>query len=217
MVRDGGAGTFTRKVDLNRGEGMENKPQLVLDLAGVLITNLSASFWQELAGHAGTTFPIFIEQLSSIRKDLWTGQLKEEQFWIWLQSQYPKVDKTYAYDLLKRTTKTLPAMNYLERWSQHANIHLLSNHCHEWVKPILLTIEKYTKSITISNQVGFCKPHREIYEIVQSHMDFSTRIIFVDDQMKNLKPAVDLGWETMLADEQHYWIEHLDNILTIRA
>ncbi|WJH29729.1 HAD-IA family hydrolase [Paenibacillus sp. CC-CFT742] len=194
---------------------MEDKPQLVLDIAGVLITNLSSSFWQELAGHAGTTFPIFIEQLSVIRIDLWTGKLKEEQFWIWLQSQYPKIDKTYAYELLERTTKKLPAIHYLERWSQHADIHLLSNHCHEWVKPILLTIEKHTKSITISNQVGFCKPQREIYEIVESHMNFRTRIIFVDDQSKNFKPAMELGWETMLADEQHHWIEKLDHILTV--
>ncbi|WP_127536000.1 HAD family hydrolase [Paenibacillus illinoisensis] len=193
---------------------MEDKPQLVLDIAGVLITNLSSLFWQELAGHAGTTFPIFIEQLSAIRKDLWTGKMKEEQFWIWLQLQYPKIDKTYAYELLNRTTETLPAIHYLERWSQHADIHLLSNHCHEWVKPILLMIEKHTKSITISNQVGFCKPHREIYEIAESHMNFRTRIIFVDDQSKNFKPAMQLGWETMLADEQHNWIEKIDHKLT---
>lgn len=194
---------------------MEDKPQLVLDMAGVLITNLSSSFWQELAGHAGTTFPIFIEQLSAIRIDLWTGKLKEEQFWIWLQSQYPKIDKTYAYELLERTTQLLPAIHYLERWSQHADIHLLSNHCHEWVKPILLMIEKHTESITISNQVGFCKPYREIYEIVESHMNSRTRIIFVDDQLKNFKSAMELGWETILADEQHYWIEKIDHILTV--
>ena len=203
------------KVNLNRGDGMEDKPRLVLDIAGVLITNLSSSFWQELAGHAGTTSPIFIEQLSAIRKDLWTGNLKEGQFWIWLQSQYSNIDKTYAYELLERTTENLPALHYLERWSQHADIHLLSNHCYEWVKPILLTIEKHTKSITISNQVGFCKPQREIYEIVESHMNFRTRIIFVDDQSKNFKPAMKLGWETMLADEQHNWIEKLDHILTV--
>ncbi|NUU76690.1 HAD-IA family hydrolase [Paenibacillus xylanilyticus] len=196
---------------------MENKPQLVLDLAGVLITNLSKSFWQELAIHAGTTFPILIEQLSGIRRDLWTGKWKEEQFWIWLQAQYPSVEKIYAYDLLKRTTETLPALDYLERWSQHADIHLLSNHCHEWVEPTLLTIQKYTKSITISNQVGFCKPNREIYELVQSHMGLNTRILYVDDQIKNLKPAADLGWETLLADEHHHWIEKVDHILTARA
>lgn len=33
---------------------MDSKPQLILDLAGVLITNLSSSFWQELARYAGT-------------------------------------------------------------------------------------------------------------------------------------------------------------------
>lgn len=189
---------------------MDSKPQLVLDLAGVLITNLSSSFWQELARYAGTPFPVLIEQLSGIRKDLWTGRLTEEQFWIWMQTQYPNMEKMYAYELLEQTTELLPAMHCLERWSEQAELHLLSNHCHEWIQAILPLIQPYCKSITISNQVGYCKPNIEIYELVQSHLDRDVRIIYVDDQAKNLKPAAELGWETLLADEQHQWIVEID-------
>jgi predicted transcriptional regulator len=61
---------------------MQTKPQLVLDIAGVLVTNLSTAFWQELAVSAGTTFQTLREHLNTIRQDLWTGNMKEDIFGI---------------------------------------------------------------------------------------------------------------------------------------
>ncbi len=192
---------------------MTAKPQLVLDVAGVLVSNLSDLFWQELAINVGTTDEILKEQLNTIRKELWTGNMKEEQFWIWLSSRFRSMNKKLAYELLNRTMKPLPAIDYLEEWSRIADIHLLSNHCKEWLEPIILEIESFTKSITISNQVGYCKPMHQIYKIVEKHFEHKGLILFVDDQEKNLKPVHNLGWRTLLADDDNKWIDDVKPIL----
>lgn len=192
---------------------MPSKPQLVLDIAGVLVDNLSVSFWHELAFKAGTSLPILKARLVEIRTDLWTGRMKEPQFWEWLSDLYPSAHKNDGYELLNRTMNMLPAVQYLERWSGIADIHLLSNHCQEWLAPLLDKVEKYTTSITISNQVGFCKPQPEIYAIVERFMPDKDYIVYVDDQEKNFAPAKPLGWITLLADERHRWIGQLEPIL----
>lgn len=192
---------------------MNTKPQLVLDVAGVLIDNLSVEFWQELAVLGGTTLPLLKTLLDEIRKDLWTGRMKEEQFWQWLNEQYPSIRKDAGYELLLRTMNELPAVRLLERWSRVADIHLLSNHCKEWLEPMLVRVERYTTSITISNQVGVCKPEHRIYEIVQQLMPHHRFVLYVDDQDKNFPPARTLGWITLRADEQHRWIEQVEPIL----
>ncbi len=192
---------------------MPSKPQLVLDIAGVLVDNLSVAFWQELSYKSGTSLPELKQRLNEIRQDLWTGRMKEPQFWEWLSALYPSMKKDDGYELLSRTMNMLPAVQFLERWSGIADIHLLSNHCQEWLAPLLDKVETYTTSITISNQVGFCKPQPEIYAIVERFMPCRDRIVYVDDQEKNLAPARTLGWITLLADEQHKWVGQVESIL----
>lgn len=192
---------------------MGARPQLVLDVAGVLVNNFSSTFWKELGTDSGVTFQAIKEQFNEIRRDLWTGKLKEEQFWLWLVDFYPSINKDRARDILIRTLEPLPSVHYLEQWSRIADIHLLSNHCREWLEPILSNLEVYTKSVTISNQVGCCKPDIEIYQIVEPHFESKDLVLYIDDQEKNLKPAISLGWKTLLADEYNHWIREVELIL----
>ncbi|GIP29396.1 hypothetical protein J23TS9_45260 [Paenibacillus sp. J23TS9] len=189
---------------------MENRPQLVLDIAGVLVNNISSVFWKELVAVSGVTLQVIKEQFNEIRRNLWTGNLKEEQLWVWLVNRYPGINTDKAREILIKTLEPLPSVQYLEQWSRIADIHLLSNHCREWLEPILTVLEKHTKSITISNQVGLCKPDIQIYEMVASHFEFNERVLYVDDQEKNLKPAISLGWETLLADDNNHWIKDIE-------
>ncbi|WP_091176544.1 HAD-IA family hydrolase [Paenibacillus sp. 1_12] len=52
--------------------------------------------------------------------------------------------------------------------------------------------------------MGSCKPDPQIYKFDESHFDNDNKqiIIFVDDQEKNLDPARDLGWVTLIADSK---------------
>ncbi|WP_261300933.1 HAD family hydrolase [Paenibacillus andongensis] len=192
---------------------MMAKPQLVLDIAGVLVNNLSSLFWKELGTGSGVTFQVLKEQFNEIRKGLWTGNLKEEQFWIWLIDRYPGINKDRARDILIGTLEPLPSVQFLEQWSRIADIHLLSNHCREWIEPVLSKLEGDIKSVTISNQVGICKPDIRIYELVERYFECKDRILYIDDQEKNLKPAMSLGWNILIADDQNNWIKEVEPLL----
>jgi len=193
---------------------MESRPQLVLDLAGVLIENFSVYCWRELSENAETTFEEFAERFRTIRADLWTGTMTEDRFWEWAQRRYPSLNRDRGRAVLRRHLQPLPGFGCLERWSGSADIHVLSNHCREWLEPILSEIESVTHSITISNQTGYRKPDPRIYDLVSRR--FGARagsVLYVDDQEKNLVPARDRGWATLLADERGEWIRRVEDWL----
>ena len=195
---------------------MTAKPQLVLDLAGVLISNFPSSFWLEISENSNITLQEIREQFDEVRKDLWTGKIKEEHFWEWLRKKNNLLNKEKYRKLLIESLVPLPAVNCLAEWSHIADIHILSNHCLEWVEPILMRIKPFTKSITISNQVGLRKPDIQIYKHVENQFDYSgpnRNILYIDDQAKNLLPATRLGWGTLLADKEHRWIEEVKPII----
>lgn len=196
---------------------MTVKPQLVLDLAGVLVSNFSSAFLGKISLDSNVSFQDMKVQFDEIRKELWTGEMKEEQFWTWL-SERIKIDKEEARGQLINSLEPFPAINYLEHWSRSADIHILSNHCHEWLEPILCKIKPYTISVTISNQVGLRKPDILIYKHVEQFFkldeDAKPTVLYVDDQEKNLKPAVELGWSVLLADKENKWLNKVEPILS---
>ena len=53
---------------------MTAKPQLVLDLAGVLVSNFSSAFWLTLAEGSEISFQDIRVQFDEVRRDLWTGE-----------------------------------------------------------------------------------------------------------------------------------------------
>lgn len=182
-----------------------NKPQLVLDIAGVLISNLSPLFWEEITSI--TNVPFLKQQFNQdIRQKLWSGQISEVEFWLWLQQQCPALEISTAKNLLVKNLYALPATQLLASWSLIADIHLLSNHRLEWLSELLEPIKPFVKSITISSELGFCKPDLQIYQYVQQQMENTSKVLFVDDQEKNLPPATSLGWNTLIADSQSEWI-----------
>lgn len=189
-----------------------SRPQLVLDVAGVITTNLSSTFWIEVARISGISYNSIRSLFKEIREDLWTGRISEADFWIWISKHCPEIEPQAGRSLLAKHLKLLPSAGYLLDWSQKCDIHLLSNHRHEWLEELLEPIRPYLKSITISNQVGCCKPDIEIYEIVKSRIN-KTKTIYVDDQVKNLDSAKKLGWTPVLADEEGNWTELISKLI----
>ncbi len=47
-----------------------------------------------------------------IRKDLWTGKIKEDDFWEWMSLRI-KINKEQARALLMQSLEPLPGLNYL--------------------------------------------------------------------------------------------------------
>jgi FMN phosphatase YigB (HAD superfamily) len=185
---------------------MDTKSELILDIGGVLATNFSPSFWQDLSAKSGASYDNLDKFKKKIREELWNGWIAEEEFWNRLSEQFPSIDIEKAQLILHSYIKPLPAIKMVPVWSQYANIHLLSNHRIEWIEPILNLIEGHIKSITVSSQVGSCKPQAEIYSKVNSLLNKGENILFIDDQEKNFKQAKMLRWDTLLADANGDWI-----------
>jgi FMN phosphatase YigB (HAD superfamily) len=184
---------------------MNPRPQLVLDVAGVIVTNLSSSFWEGIARISQTSFATISERFKQeVREALWTGRMSETEFWAWLCRLCPRIEPEEASLMLLSQLTHLPTIHSLEGWSRTADIHLLSNHRHEWLQELLQPIRSYIHSVTISSQVGCCKPDPSIYRVVQSLLK-SDHVIYVDDQERNLAPAREMGWTTILADENGLW------------
>lgn len=194
------------------------RPQLVLDIGGVLATNLSPLFWQLLATDAIVSEEaLYSDYKQQISERLWTGGISEEQFWTWIKAHTPRLHTEQARSYIDKSLQPLPALEKIAEWSTVADIHLLSNHLPSWVLPIVEPIERYLKSVTISSETGLRKPHPEIYKRVINYLPSGSSVLFVDDQDKNLRQAASLGWRTLLADEDGHWISLLLPLLEQRS
>ncbi|WP_169083003.1 HAD-IA family hydrolase [Paenibacillus sp. PL91] len=183
------------------------KPQLVLDIGGVLATNLSPLFWELLAAEANVSeeviYAVYKKQIS---ERLWIGDLTEEQFWLWVKDYTPLLETKRARAFIDNSLQPLPALAKVAEWSEIADVHLLSNHLPGWVEPIVKPIKPYLKSITISSLAAVRKPHPDIYARTAAYFPTGSTALFVDDKSKNIKQAASLGWRTLLADEDGKWI-----------
>ncbi|OAB45572.1 HAD family hydrolase [Paenibacillus antarcticus] len=190
------------------------KYQFVLDVAGVIVTNLLPTYWVEMSALAGVSYEFLHNQFKhEIRELLWTGKISEEAFWEWIIRQCPSLEIHEAQSMLYKHLRTLPAFDDIPCWSEVADIHLLSNHRREWLDPLLEPIRPYIKSITISSSVGLCKPDPEVYTIVNAKLNPVLQVMYIDDQNKNMEPAKELSWNTLIADTEGRWIEKVKRML----
>jgi putative hydrolase of the HAD superfamily len=182
------------------------RPQLVLDIGGVLATNLSPLFWKLLAAEATVSEEeLYAEYKQQISERLWIGEVSEDQFWLWVKTYTPLLGTKQARMFIDSSLQPLPALAKVAEWSEIADVHLLSNHLPSWVEPIVKPIRPYLKSVTISSVAAARKPHPDIYARTAAYLPMGSDVLFVDDQAKNLKQAASLGWRTLLADDKGIW------------
>lgn len=188
------------------------KSHLVLDVGGVLLHNLTA-FWEGAAQLIGLSYEdLRVKYKSELRETLWTDEITEEGFWDWVCSLSSELPREQARHMMISCMKPLPALERLEYWSQSMELHVLSNHRAEWIRPILEPYAKYFTTMTISSEEGVCKPDIEIYQLVQDKIQATPQqILFVDDTETNLHTAASIGWNTLFADSDGQWIAAIDS------
>lgn len=190
------------------------RPQLVLDIGGVLATNLSPRFWSLLAENASISESVlYAEYKEQVSQSLWTGQTSEDGFWKWLEDRTPLLQTGQAQAFLKSSLEPLPGLKMIQQWQTIADLHILSNHLSAWVEPIIEPFKPLFKSITISSEVGKKKPDPVIFNLLVPHFANASDVLFIDDQEKNVKQAASLGWRTLLADEDGHWIPKVQPLL----
>jgi len=189
------------------------RPQLVLDVGGVLLTNLTP-FWQELASHANLSYgEIRKAYKREMRETLWDGRVSEPEFWSWLQSSFPAIEDGHARKALAASLAPLPALALVPEWRLIADVHVLSNHRAEWLAPALAPVLDCFASLTISSEAGSSKPDEAIYAAAAAKLRPGAPVLFADDKPDNLRRAEAFGWHTLLADEAGGWLERVVPLL----
>lgn len=189
--------------------------RLVLDAGGVLFGEKFRPFLRELAREGGADEEKVLEIYDTqLRKALWQGNFSVDEFWLRLGVAIgvPLDRKTVEKRLYTRL-RPLKTFDYLERWQKDAELWILSNHRHEWLRPQL---KQYASDISfdrliISSEVGRMKPDIGIYEDVTGGTE--VEVLFVDDKQENLDTAERLGIKTILADDEGSWQEKVDDWL----
>jgi putative hydrolase of the HAD superfamily len=140
---------------------MVKKPNLILDIRGVIATNFSPNFWQGLSSEFVVPYDSLNQFKKGIREELWTGRISEEKFWLRLKQVFPAIAIDKAKSILLIPSDNC---NRLKKslWSEFADIHLLSNHRSEWMK-LLTPIQPYIKTVILSCETGFSKPQADIF------------------------------------------------------
>lgn len=188
------------------------KVQLVLDVGGVLLSNLTPNFWTQLVERTGVDHAeIRARYKSEIRDDLWSGAVEEPQFWKWMNQYCPSLTEEEGRSMIMDNLVPLASLERLVQWRQLADIHILSNHRTEWLDPKLASHAQHFTSMTVSSHAGSFKPNRSIYQHAAAAIgDAEGPILFVDDSASNLQQAESLGWSVLLADQAGEWLDKVE-------
>jgi len=73
------------------------RPQLVLDIGGVLLSDLTPPFWHWVAMQAAAPYDEVLARFRhDVREAVWTGVMTDGQFWGWLCTAFPPINDSIA-------------------------------------------------------------------------------------------------------------------------
>lgn len=190
------------------------KKLLVMDVGGVLATNLSPNMWLQLAqiGQCDHEW-LYTAYKQEISKKLWCGDISEAYFWQWLKEKGIELDEQARTSLIHDNLIPLPSLKNVARWSQQCSIIIMSNHRSEWLMPLLAPYADYFLAVHISDQAGLCKPDLRWFKQLQRGLESDKSIMFIDDSIKNVHAAQQCGWQAVHANQAGSWTATVDEWL----
>jgi len=123
------------------------------------------------------------------------GEMPESKFWDDL-----KVNETLEDDYLLKHRLTEGFFEWLIACSSKISIVCLSNDVSRWSMKLRsrFGLEKYINKWYVSGDLGYRKPDEKIYQAVELNCGKSNQYVFLDDNPKNVKKAIELGWDAFL-------------------
>lgn len=190
------------------------KKILVLDVGGVLASNLSPSLWQQLAAlgqcEEQLLYAAYKEEMS---EKLWCGHYIEAEWWNWLAARGIAVRNEQRAALIATHLRPLPALDKLAAWAKQCSILIMSNHRSEWLLPLLEPHVSALQAIHISDQAGLRKPDPRWFQKINATLERPCDVMFVDDSLKNVHAAQACGWLALRADQHGEWVKQIDEWL----
>jgi putative hydrolase of the HAD superfamily len=189
------------------------KKWLLFDAMGVVFTvgddtnDLLVPFVQRLNG--GISQQDINEQYMKAS----LGEISSQQFWanVGLSKYYPDIEKEYLDTQLTLDEDCILAFDKL---SEKYNLGIISNDLSEWSEFLRskFGLNKYMKLSIISGDVGIRKPDKRIFQLLSKYNIAYNDCVFVDDREKNLKPASDLGINTILFNRDNVVTEYQNTV-----
>ena len=191
--------------------------RLILDAGGVLFSENFREYLGGLAETHGCDRDQFVTFYNSgPRNRLWRGEESLTAFWdeiaheLGLATAPPEFDEQAA-----ALFEPLEALARLPDWSRRSELWLLSNHRHEWLRPMLSQYGVVFANELISSELGAMKPEPAIFRGLLT--GDPEAILFVDDRQDNLDAAVAVTGprlETLLADSGGRWLVAVERWLS---
>lgn len=149
----------------------------------------------------------FIQNFKSIDeeriKDLYyktsLGELTSFKFWttLGLRQYFPEIEFDFLYNNYTLDTEFL---DFYPKFGKNCSLALLSNHIKEWINFLTTRydLNNIFDQIISSGEVGIHKPNKKIFKFLLTRICANAReCIFVDDHLKNLTIASELGFNTI--------------------
>ncbi|MDE6551309.1 MAG: HAD family phosphatase [Clostridia bacterium] len=147
------------------------------------------------------------EKINNLYLDASLGKITSREFWLNIgieESEIQNIEKKYLDENLIIDSKMIDVIKLLK--AKGYKIGFLSNDVSEWSN-YLRKKYKLTSLLdycVISGDVGLRKPDESIYNyLIQEYNVIPKESIFIDDRIKNLIPAENLGFNTILFDRDN--------------
>lgn len=140
--------------------------------------------------------PISFETFYKRYHDYALGKISNADFWEGFQTDIKVIEKEYldTYNIYENIDSLVNSLR------DDYRICALSNHPADWVNylDVKFGLKNYFEKIYVSGDIGFRKPHKELFEYAATDLAANMQdCVLIDDQNKNLVGAKESGWKTV--------------------
>lgn len=185
------------------------------DWGGVIARDPGDGFLGDLLVSIGATEEQKNEILDTYKISFMKGEISEQEYWKALQKRYGLAIHDSISEEFKKWKGLEANETVLELVrdirAKKIKAAILSN----VIEPTYSVIKEagyydLFDDVIASCKVGYAKPEKEIYQIALRRLGVrGDEAIFIDDKQKCLDPAAELGFTTMLAENQDQLIKDL--------
>lgn len=188
---------------------------IFFDWGGVVADDPGDEFLDMLLKNLGATDEQAREISRTYMKAFMRGQISETEYWNTLRTKYGfSIEDSISEEFMKWSG--LVANEQILGLVDEAKVKglktaILSN----VIEPTYNVLERagfYARfdKVVASCKVGYAKPEKEIYQIALDQLHTTAkRSIFIDDKQRNLDPANEMGFTTILAQSPEQIIRDL--------
>jgi putative hydrolase of the HAD superfamily len=180
---------------------------IFFDWGGVIAGDPDDGFWANLLKDRGATHAQAAEIYDTYMQRFMRGEISEEECWNELRQHYGLVIPENISEEFKKWKGLIKNDDVValidEARSAGLQVALLTN----VIEPTYNVLSDtgnydYFDEVIASCRVGYAKPQTEIYQLALEKLHTTAeQSLFIDDKQKNLDPATQMGFTTILATD----------------